>query len=134
MREHSRQGRIAPTLRAVTESIFPPMALRRRLALPVVLMLSAEMAIGIQASETNTPRAVHEESQVTLVQVPVWVTDKSGKPIRGLQPSDFAIEDEGARQKIEAVDVVDLARKRAVSSGERNERFFGRLSALSDAL
>jgi VWFA-related protein len=122
MREHSRQGRIAPTLRAVTESIFPPMALWRRLALPVVLMLSAEMAMGVQASETNTPRAVHEESQVTLVQVPVWVTDKSGKAIRGLQPSDFTIEDEGAHQKIEAVDVVDLAQKSAVSSGERNER------------
>jgi VWFA-related protein len=98
------------------------MPLRLRRDLPVVLMMSARTALGIQAAQSNTPRAVHEESQVTLVQVPVWVTDKSGKPIRGLQPSDFEIEDEGVRQQIEAVDVVDLAQKRAVSSGEGSER------------
>ena len=100
------------------------MALRLRLALPVVLMMSVRTALGIQASETNAPRAIHEESLVTLVQVPAWVTDKSGKPVRGLLASDFEIEDEGVRQQIEAVDVVDLTQKRVMSNGgEGSERF-----------
>ena len=80
--------------------------------LPAVLIASASAALGEEPLPT-----FHEESEVSLVQVPVVVTDREGQPVRGLAASDFELFDEGARQRIEALDVVDLARFR--ESGDK---------------
>ncbi len=67
--------------------------------------LAAAWAIARRADDT-----VREYSSVSLVEVPVNVTGRDGKPVRGLTASDFTIEDEGKEQEVTAVDVVDLSR------------------------
>jgi VWFA-related protein len=62
-------------------------------------------------------KTFHESVGVSLVQVPVYVTGRDGKPIRGLSASEFELDDEGARQQIIALDVVDLRRNRVEPGG-----------------
>jgi VWFA-related protein len=118
MPERRQARRTVPANPEATESIVPSMARRVRLSLLPVWMICGGAACWLMASETTSSRAVHEESQVTLVQVPVWVTDHAGKPIRGLQASDFEIEDEGVRQRIDAMDFVDLAQNKTIAGGQ----------------
>ena len=87
---------------------------------PRSLLLFALFGALAASPDTVDRSGVHESSEVTLVQVPVWVTDREGKPVRGLSASDFLLEDEGRSQKLEAVDVSDLTSRRAApgSAGE----------------
>jgi len=48
------------------------------------------------------------KADVTEVQVPVNVIDRDGNPVRGLTVDDFEIFDEGERQTVSDLDVVDL--------------------------
>jgi VWFA-related protein len=62
-----------------------------------------------QSEPTKTP--VRESAEVVLVEVPVRVVDRDGKPIRGLKATDFEVFDEGRKQEIVAFDAIDLAQK-----------------------
>ena len=53
-------------------------------------------------------RQFDDRASVFEVQVPVNVVTRSGEPVRGLQPEDFQILDEGAAQEITGFRVVDL--------------------------
>jgi VWFA-related protein len=57
----------------------------------------------------------HENAEVSLVEVPVNVFGRDGKPVRGLTAEDFVLKDDGRPQKILSVDIFDLARRRSVS-------------------
>lgn len=70
--------------------------------LVAVVLASAFGPVG----EETLPK-FHEESEVSLVQVPVVVTARDGQPVRGLTPADFELSDDGVGQRIEAIDVVD---------------------------
>lgn len=52
---------------------------------------------------------VRETVQVTVVEVPVTVSDRSGEPIRGLTKDDFELFDEGDRKEITYFETIDLA-------------------------
>jgi VWFA-related protein len=70
------------------------------------------------ASRAQDPgSAVQETAEAVLVEVPVRVTDRHGKPVRGLEAKDFEVYDEGRKQEILAVDAIDLARK-SLAPGE----------------
>jgi VWFA-related protein len=43
-----------------------------------------------------------------LVQIDTFVTDKDGKPIKGLKKEDFIIEEDGKKQSLNAVDYYDI--------------------------
>jgi VWFA-related protein len=49
-----------------------------------------------------------ERQEVVVVEVPVNVTDRDGQPVRGLTIDDFEVYDEGDRQKLTGLEVVDL--------------------------
>jgi VWFA-related protein len=82
----------------------------RRLG-PALLLLFT-VAPCIAADEPGP--VVRESAEVTLVEVPVVVLGKNGQPVRGLTAGDFELEDNGVRQAITALDVVDLTKKSVV--------------------
>ncbi|HVT43459.1 MAG TPA: VWA domain-containing protein [Thermoanaerobaculia bacterium] len=47
--------------------------------------------------------------QVNLVEIPVNVIDRSGNPIRGLEPENFEVYDDGQRRRITHFEEIDLA-------------------------
>ena len=72
-------------------------------------------AVGFAAERSKPGQTVvRETAGVSLVEVPVQVIGRDGKPVRGLTADDFEVDDEGKKQAITAVDVIDLASKREV--------------------
>ncbi len=76
------------------------------------LSFFAALAISVAAlcSTARQGDSVHEYASVSLVELPVNVIGRDGKPVRGLTAEDFSLEDENKEQKISSVDVVDLSR------------------------
>jgi VWFA-related protein len=62
-----------------------------------------------QPAASQDPAPVRETAEVTLVEVPVRVVDRDGKPVRGLSARDFTLSDDGRVQTIVGADAVDLA-------------------------
>ncbi|HTD52469.1 MAG TPA: hypothetical protein VK780_05550, partial [Thermoanaerobaculia bacterium] len=81
----------------------------------ICLFLSGA-AVALAADQPQT--TVRESAEVSLVEVPVNVIGHDGKPVFGLNASDFHIEDDGARQAILSVDVIDLKRKEEATASE----------------
>jgi VWFA-related protein len=68
---------------------------------------------------SDKPQAtVRESAEVSLVEVPVNVSGRDGRPISGLNTSDFEVQDDGTRQTILSVDVIDLKRKEETTGSE----------------
>jgi len=80
--------------------------------LPAVLCAAIAAAIPLHAAEQNAGKIYHENAEVSLVEVPVNVTGRDGKPMRGLTEKNFSIEDNGRRQKVLSLDTIDLAQRR----------------------
>ncbi len=74
----------------------------------IAISLSVLLGLPLFAQD---PEPVQESAEAVLVEVPVRVTDRNGKPIRGLEAKDFEVYDDGKRQEILAFDTIDLARK-----------------------
>jgi VWFA-related protein len=68
-----------------------------------------------QPEPTKAP--VRETAEVVLVEVPVRVVDRDGKPIHGLKVTDFELFDDGRKQEIVGFDAIDLARKSREAPG-----------------
>lgn len=49
-----------------------------------------------------------EAVQVTIIEVPVTVVDRSGNPVRGLTKADFELFDDGKKVPIDYFEVVDM--------------------------
>jgi VWFA-related protein len=76
-----------------------------RLALSLALALaSAAPALGQKKGEG----VVQEKASVTVIEVPVNVLGKDGKPLAGLTAADFELYDNGKKQEITGFEVADL--------------------------
>jgi len=71
----------------------------------------AAMALG-QSS-------VQERANVTVLEIPVNVLGKDGMPIAGLEAKDFELWDDGKKQILNAVEVVDLPAAPGAASSEK---------------
>ncbi len=76
----------------------------------VLALLCLAPAAPSQAG-AQEPGPVREAAEVSLVEVPVRVVGRDGKPVRGLTQADFTVEDDGRRQEIVGFDAIDLAEK-----------------------
>ena len=79
------------------------MHLVRRRYLLVSLLVLASTAIGWFRSPASSPAQIPAPTirvSTHLVVVDVVVTDKQGKPVSGLHPEDFVVEENGKAQKI----------------------------------
>jgi len=74
---------------------------------PFLFALSASAAPA-PAPTPPAQKVVTESSAVTAIEIPVNVIGRDGKPVPGLKADDFELYDQGKRQEISAVDVVDL--------------------------
>ncbi len=70
-----------------------------------VVPLAAVLALASPAAEAQR---FEDRSRVVEVQIPINVVDRDGNPIRGLTAEDFEILDEGKRQQITHLEVIDL--------------------------
>ena len=70
------------------------------------------MVIGVPVMKRYTPLTFSPPvfgTGVTVVTLPVFVTDKDGKAVTGLTADDFEVQDEGARVKIVGLQEIDAA-------------------------
>src|SRR5215212_1014924 len=56
------------------------------------------------------PQNFSESVQVTVIEVPVTVVDRGGKPVRGLTAADFELTDDGKKIPITGFDVMELSK------------------------
>ena len=97
----------------------------------VIAVISLALPIAAQ-----TPR-VSEQLQVTLIEVPVNVVDRSGAAVRNLTLQNFELFDNGQRRSITHFDAIDLAadakRESSASSAAAGARNFLILFDLSSS-
>jgi VWFA-related protein len=98
-------------------------------ALFLVLSSSSETRTGAQQSQTGTPLSV----VVDLVELNVAVTDNKGNYITNLQPSDFAVTEDGIPEKIATFEEGNgPTRRLADMSDEDKSELSGSSSAQTD--
>ncbi|MGZ6987764.1 MAG: hypothetical protein ACXVH0_02270, partial [Thermoanaerobaculia bacterium] len=85
--------------------------------MPSVLLpsLLAVLALASNASESPAPRkAIQSSTDVTIVEIPVYVATRDGRPFRGLTKADFELYDDGrpvTNWDLEVIDLEDFGRK-----------------------
>jgi VWFA-related protein len=86
----------------------------RSVARPIVSLVLAALlpTAGLSQAPAGAPPAkkavVQASTDVTIVEVPVYVAGKDGRPVRGLTKADFELYDEGKRVDTWDLDVIDL--------------------------
>jgi VWFA-related protein len=71
--------------------------------------VSAALLLSCLAVAPAQAQRFGEAVEVTVVEVPVTVVDRSGNPVQGLTRESFEVYDDGKRTPIEYFEVVDLA-------------------------
>ena len=82
------------------------------------LGITAGRALGLAQEKPKDGEVVHETAGVTLIEIPVNVVGKDGKPVAGLKLEDFELTDDGKKQPISGMDVIDLAKAEAPAGTE----------------
>ena len=84
---------------------------------PIAAAVTAAVVVGAGAhgalgAGPGEPQSVRETVDVTLVEIPVRVIDRSGEPVRGLGAADFTLLDQGRPQLVTSVDAIELGERR----------------------
>jgi len=74
----------------------------------MALSLVLALVCGPAAAQKSGTDAVQEKASVTVIEVPVNVLGKDGKPLAGLTATDFELYDNGKKQEITGFEVADL--------------------------
>jgi VWFA-related protein len=94
------------------------MAAPTRSGLAVALCLTvAALAPALSAQAPPSQEGFGEQVQVDVVNVDVFVTDKDGNPVPGLEKKDFEIREDGKRVEITNFEVIDRVASAAPAAG-----------------
>ena len=74
------------------------------------VLAAAILEGGFGAAQDARPATYRETSRVSVVEVPVQVIGRDGKPVRGLKADDFELDEDGLRQTITDVEAIELHR------------------------
>lgn len=91
--------------------------LRHRRPLVPLLLAALLPALALAQTPAASPArkgAVTTSTDVTIVEIPVYVAGKDGRPVRGLTKADFELFDEGKRVTgwdLEVIDLEDFSRQ-----------------------
>lgn len=91
--------------------LFRGLRLRAAAVAASALLALAGLALGQEKAPAGS--VVQERAGVTLIEIPVNVVGKDGKPVAGLTPGDFELYDDGKKRPISGVEVIDLSRPAA---------------------
>ena len=77
-----------------------------------IVGLAAALACAASHSAAQAPpsTSVRETAGATVIEIPVTVVGRDGRPVTGLTAGDFELFDDGKKQAISALDVIDLSR------------------------
>lgn len=64
----------------------------------------------------SAPAQVRETIHISVVEVPVTVTDRSGNSVRGLTAENFELYDDGRKRPIESFEQIDFASAESVAA------------------
>jgi VWFA-related protein len=87
-------------------------------------MMLARAVLGVLLLAAPLMAQMRESMTVEVIQVPVYVTDSAGKPIRNLQRDAFELRVDGKPHAIEYFDTVDVAAAPAVPRLRRERRLY----------
>src|SRR3984893_17694635 len=76
----------------------------------VILLFLFFASASFAAPQDKSSGAVQERTSATVVEVPVTVIGKDGKPLTGLTAADFELSDNGRKQETSGFQVADLSR------------------------
>lgn len=80
----------------------------RGLSLVLAVCLGAATALAAdKPDKLDKKEGVREEARVVVVEVPVNVVEKNGRPVEGLTAEDFEVFDDGKLQAITGFEVLD---------------------------
>ena len=68
----------------------------------VIVTLAVALAVGVRAQQTTSPQRPMFRSSVDLIQVDVAVTDRNGRPVKGLSAADFTLLENGQPKEVAA--------------------------------
>src|SRR6266542_5543754 len=74
----------------------------------IALCLALALICAPAAAQKTGAGVVQEKATVTVVEVPVNVLGKDGKPLAGLTAADFELYDNGKKQEITGFEVANL--------------------------
>lgn len=88
-----------------------------------ILCFAAALASALRpaAAQAPPPTSVRETAGATVIEIPVTVVGKDGRPVLGLTAGDFELFDDGKKQAISALDVIDLSRPAVAATGAAAE-------------
>ncbi len=81
-----------------------------RIAISAALLVSLCVSVLAQKAQRTESPTVREEARVVVVEVPVNVVDRDGKPVENLKAEDFEVLDDGKAQTITGFEVLDQRR------------------------
>jgi VWFA-related protein len=90
-----------------------PMIERISVSLALAACLTAALPLSAQTQDPAGREGFGEQVEVNVVNLDVFVTDKSGKPVTGLQQSDFEILEDGKRVDVAYFDEIQRGARTA---------------------
>ena len=111
-------GRRRPHTSAATPDSSMRWTLAHRSTLFIALLVGLPVATP-GADKSRADRTPTFSSEVSLVSLPVFVTDKKGKALPGLGPEDFELYEDGKRVPVVSFQYIDTTPRRNKSSSAR---------------
>lgn len=75
----------------------------------VLVAVLVAVAAGPRPARAQPAGAVQERAGATVIEIPVNVIGRDGRPVAGLEAADFELYDDGKKQTLNAVELIELS-------------------------